>query len=114
MLRLITKLEKIEDPKVGITISEVQLKESKLLSEGVKLGIIGQIDKLLSLASNDNKLIDQPYDTKPESIDVVIAELQRLRNIEGFTFSITKVAKESMAFTLLIEIVPISDPSVKL
>jgi hypothetical protein len=95
-----------------VTISEVQLKESKLLSPGTRLGIQGQIDKLLSLASNDNVLIEETYEGKPESIDTVMVELDRLRKLEGHTFAITKVAKESGEYTLLIKIVPISEASI--
>lgn len=113
MLRLTTVLEKIEDPQLRVVVSETQFKESKLLSEGTRLAIQGQLDKLLSLASNNSAIIEEPYNTKPESIAVVIAELNKLQKLEGFTFSITKVAKENMAFTLLIDIVPTSDSSVQ-
>ncbi len=95
-----------------MTISEVQLKESKLLSPGARLGIQGQIDKLLSLASNDNILIEETYESKPESIDIVVIELDRLRKLEDHTFSVTKVAKESGEYTLLIKIIPISEASI--
>jgi hypothetical protein len=95
-----------------VTISELQLKESKLLSPGARLGIQGQIDKLLSLASNDNILIEEAYENKPESIDTVMVELDRLRKLESHTFSVTKVAKESGEYTLLIKIVLISESSI--
>jgi hypothetical protein len=107
VLRLTTKLEQVENPQVAVVVSDLQVKESKLLSDSTKLGIIGQVEKLLSIASNNNQLIQEPYNTVEQSLEQVIAELSKLHNLgEAHTFSITKVADSSGTIKLLVEIRP--------
>lgn len=105
MLRLITRLERVENPQLHVTIAELQVKESKLLNAGTKVGIEGQIQKLLSIASNNNQLIQEPYKTVEQSLDQVITELTKLQNLgEPHTFSIAKVEDSSGTIRLLIDI----------
>lgn len=108
MLRLITKLHQT-GTKHEVTIADLQIKESKLLSEGTKLGVLDQINKLLQSASSVPSMVEEPYDNKYESIEVVIEELTRLRNIEvgsSLTYAIVKTVHESGRIDLAISISP--------
>ena len=90
-------------------VSDLQVKESKLLSNGTRLGIVGQIEKLLIIASSNNQLIEEPYKTVEQSLEQVIEELTKLHNLgPNHTFSITKVADSSVAVKLLIEVKPVT------
>jgi hypothetical protein len=109
VLRLITKLERVEDPQLGITVSDLQIKESKLLSEGTRIGIDGQIEKLLSIASNNNQLIQEPYQTKEQSLEQLVEEISKLSNTDKYyTFSINKVTDSSGTIKVLVEIKPVT------
>lgn len=90
-------------PNQEVTISELQVKPNKLMSTGVFTSAVGQLEKLFQAAANSKLIEATPYDSLYASVDQVIQELNKLKNLEDYTYTIMKI-QDGKNFKLLIEL----------
>jgi hypothetical protein len=104
MIRLVTKLINEAQPNQEVTVSELQVKPNKLMSTGVLTSAVGQLEKLFQKAAS-SKLIDStPHDLFYASVEQVIEEIKKIKNLEDYTYTICKI-QDGKNFKLLIELV---------
>lgn len=76
------------------------------MSEGVKLGAINQLEKTFLLASNNPDLQQlSEADNVYASVDTVIEEISKMKNLDDYTYVVTKQEFGS-SINLTISLVP--------
>lgn len=73
------------------------------MSPGVFTSAVGQLEKLFQAAANSKLIEATPYDLLYASVDQVIQEINKLQNIDDYTYTIMKI-QDGKNFKLLIEL----------
>lgn len=73
------------------------------MSTGVFTSAVGQLEKLFQAAANSKLIEATPYDLLYASVDQVIQEINKLQNIDDYTYTIMKI-QDGKNFKLLIEL----------
>ena len=74
------------------------------MSTGVFTSAVGQLEKLFQAAANSKLIEATPYDLLYASVDQVVQEINKIQNLDDYTYTVMKI-QDGKNFKLLIELV---------
>jgi hypothetical protein len=74
------------------------------MSTGVFTSAVGQLEKLFQATANSKLIESTPHDFFYASVDQVIEEIKKIKNLEDYTYTLCKI-QDGKNFKLLIELV---------
>lgn len=74
------------------------------MTTGTFNSAVGQLEKLFQLAASSKLIEATPYDLLYASVDQVVQEINKIQNLDDYTYTVIKI-QDGKNFKLLIELV---------